>query len=250
MRDRLEGQVAIVTGAAQGMGAACSRRLAEEGAAVALVDLNEAGAKRVADEIVSRGGVATATGTDVTDEAQVGAMVQSAVSEHGPVGILVNCAGVIFRTRISDITKAEWDKVLDVNLNGTFLCCAATLGGMKENHYGRIVNISSTAGRSVSTLGGAHYTASKAAVIGFTRAVAKETGPFGITSNAICPGLIDTEMVRENCSPEQLRAYADSFPIQRLGSPEEVADLTVFLVAEGGYITGACLDISGGDLMA
>ena len=169
MRDRLEGQVAIVTGAAQGMGAACSRRLAEEGAAVALVDLNEAGAKRVADEIVSRGGVATATGTDVTDEAQVGAMVQSAVSEHGPVGILVNCAGVIFRTRISDITKAEWDKVLDVNLNGTFLCCAATLGGMKENHYGRIVNISSTAGRSVSTLGGAHYTASKAAVIGFTR---------------------------------------------------------------------------------
>ena len=249
MSDKLAGQVAIVTGGARGMGAACSRRMAEEGAAVVVVDLYGAGARSVADEIVSGGGVATAVATDVTDEAQVGAMVQSAVNEHGPVGILVNCAGIIFRTRISDITKAEWDKVLDVNLNGTFLCCAAVLGGMKENRYGRIVNISSTAGRSVSTLGGAHYTASKAAVIGFTRAIAKETGSFGITANAICPGLIDTEMVRENCSPEQLQQYADSFPIQRLGTPEEVADLTLFLAAEGGYITGACLDISGGDLM-
>ena len=120
---------------------------------------------------------------------------------------------------------------------------------MKKNGYGRIVNLSSSAGRSVSTLGGAHYTTSKAAVLGFTRALAREMAPHGITANAVCPGLIDTEMVRQNCSPERLRAYERSFPVSRLGTPEEVARLVVFLCADADYITGASIDINGGDLM-
>ena len=129
------------------------------------------------------------------------------------------------------------------------MCCTAVLEGMREISHGRIINLASSAGRSVSTLGGAHYTASKAGVIGLTRALAKELGPHGITANAICPGLIDTPMVQDNCAPERVREYADSFPIRRLGTPAEVAELVRFLVSDGAYITGACLDINGGDLM-
>jgi len=121
---------------------------------------------------------------------------------------------------------------------------------MKAQGYGRVVNVSSTAGKSVSTLGGAHYTASKAGLLGLTRAAAKELGPFGITVNAICPGLIDTELTREHATPEALAAYARTFPIPRLGTPQEVADLITFLAAAAaGYITGASIDINGGDLM-
>jgi NAD(P)-dependent dehydrogenase (short-subunit alcohol dehydrogenase family) len=120
---------------------------------------------------------------------------------------------------------------------------------MKEKKFGRIINMSSSAGRSVSTLGGAHYTAAKAAVLGFTRAVAKEVGPYSITVNAVCPGLIDTEMVRSDCSAEQIQAYENSFPINRLGTTEEVADLILFLITAGSYISGASIDINGGDLM-
>ncbi|MBI4028677.1 MAG: SDR family oxidoreductase [Verrucomicrobia bacterium] len=152
-------------------------------------------------------------------------------------------------TRIDDISLEEWKLVLDVNLTGTFLCTKAVLPPMKKQAHGRIINMSSSAGRSVSTLGGAHYTTAKAAVLGFTRAVAKEVAPFGITVNAVCPGLIDTEMVRDNCPPERLRAYEQSFPIPRLGTPLEVARLVFYLATEATYITGASLDINGGDLM-
>jgi len=121
---------------------------------------------------------------------------------------------------------------------------------MKKNNYGRIVNISSSAGRSVSTLGGAHYTASKAGLLGFTRAVAKEVSSFGITVNAVCPGLIDTQMARDTTTQEELEKFIDSFPIKRLGLPEEIGDLVVFLCSEkASYITGASVDINGGDLM-
>jgi NAD(P)-dependent dehydrogenase (short-subunit alcohol dehydrogenase family) len=121
---------------------------------------------------------------------------------------------------------------------------------MKVNGYGRVVNISSTAGKSVSTLGGAHYTASKAGLLGLTRAAAKELGPYGITVNAVCPGLIDTELTREHATAEELAAHARTFPVQRLGTAGEVADLICFLASEAaGYITGASVDINGGDLM-
>lgn len=247
---RLHNQVAIVTGAAQGMGAAIAGRLAAEGAKVVLSDINGEKVAGVAERInADANNSALAMRTDVTKEDDVAEMVEAAIAHYGSVHILVNNAGILYPTRIDNVTKAEWDEVLDVNLNGSFLCSKAVLPIMKANNFGRIVNMSSSAGRSVSTLGGVHYTAAKAGVLGLTRGMAKEVAPFGITVNAICPGLIDTEMARENCSPEQLRAYEESFPIPRLGTPDEVAQLIIFLATDAAYITGASIDINGGDLM-
>ena len=247
---RLQDQVAIVTGAAQGMGAAIAGRLAAEGAKVVVSDINLQKGAAVAEGInAAANSSALAMKTDVTKEDEVAEMVETTIEHYGTVTILVNNAGILYPTRIDNVTKAEWDEVLDVNLNGSFLCSKAVLPIMKANKFGRIVNMSSSAGRSVSTLGGVHYTAAKAGVLGLTRGMAKEVAPFGITVNAICPGLIDTEMARENCSPEQLRAYEESFPIPRLGTPDEVAQLIVFLATDAAYITGASIDINGGDLM-
>ena len=247
---KLHNQVAIVTGAAQGMGAAIAGRLAAEGAKVVLSDINAEKVAQVAERInAAAENSALAMRTDVTKEDEVAEMVEATIAHCGTVGILVNNAGILYPTRIDHVTKAEWDEVIDVNLNGSFLCSKAVLPIMKANKFGRIVNMSSSAGRSVSTLGGVHYTAAKAGVLGLTRGMAKEVAPFGITVNAVCPGLIDTEMARENCSPERLRAYEESFPIPRLGTPEEVAQLIIFLATDAAYITGASIDINGGDLM-
>jgi len=246
---KLCGQVAIVTGAAQGMGAASAGALAREGVRVVVCDLDGEKAAQVAREIDPSGERTLGSQTDVAREEEVEALVATTLERFGKVDILVNNAGVLRSTRVEEISAAEWDLVLDANLKGTFLCSRAVLANMKANKYGRIVNMSSSAGRSVSTLGGAHYTTAKAGVLGFTRALAKEMAPFGITANSICPGLIDTEMVRENCSPERLRAYEESFPISRLGTRDEVARLVLFLVADAPYITGAAFDINGGDLM-
>ena len=139
---------------------------------------------------------------------------------------------------------------MNVNLKGTYLCSRAVLPAMRREGWGRIVNFSSTAGKNVSTLGGAHYTAAKAGVLGFTRHLAKEEARHGITVNAVCPGLIDTEMVRNTIGAKRRRSYARSFPISRLGKPGEVAELVAFLASDrAAYITGASLDINGGDLM-
>ena len=173
-----------------------------------------------------------------------------ALAQFGRVDILINNAGIMLRTRFHNISVEEWNRTLLVNLTGPFLCTRAVIPLMKKNGYGCIVNTSSSAGRSESTLGGVHYTASKAVVLGFTRAVAKEVAPFGITVNAVCPGLIDTQMVRETTTGEELEVFINSFPIQRLGLPEEIGDLVVFLCSErASYITGASIDINGGDLM-
>jgi NAD(P)-dependent dehydrogenase (short-subunit alcohol dehydrogenase family) len=144
----------------------------------------------------------------------------------------------------------EWEKTLAVNLTGSFICTKAVVPIMKKAKFGRIVNISSSAGRSVSTLGGAHYTASKAGLLGLTRAVAKEVAPWGITVNAVCPGLFDTRMARRTTTADELNEFIRSFPIKRLGLPAEVGDLVVFLCSDqASYITGASIDINGGDLM-
>ena len=242
-------QVAIVTGAGQGMGAAIANLIAEEGGQVVVSDINEEKALIIAEEIRQKHNQVLAVRADVTKEKDVRILVATTIEHYGTISILVNNAGILYPTRIEQITKSEWDQVLDVNLNGTFLCSQAVLETMKKNGFGRIVNISSSAGRSVSTLGGAHYTAAKAGVLGFTRALAKEVAPFGITVNAICPGLIDTEMVRAECTPEQISAYEVSFPISRLGQPYEIAQLVLFLTTDAAYITGASIDINGGDLM-
>ena len=245
-----QGKVAIVTGAGRGMGRAVALRLAAGGASVAVNDLRSEDAQRVADELTDSGTKSVAVQGDVTKSSDVGQMVDSTIDSLGAVHILINNAGVLRPTPVIDIEEDEWDFVVGVNLKGTYLCSRAVLPAMRNQGWGRIVNFSSTAGKNVSTVGGAHYTAAKAGILGFTRHLAKEEAAYGITVNSVCPGLIDTEMVRDTISEDRADAYAASFPIQRLGEPEEVAELVAFLASDrASYITGASLDINGGDLM-
>ena len=232
------------------MGRSVAGRLAAAGAALVVDDLTVEPAERTASGIRSRGGRAIAVAADTASARDVRRMVRTAVDEYGAVHILINNAGVLRPTPVIDIEEEEWDLVVGVNLKGTYLCSREVLPHMRSAGWGRIVNFSSTAGKNVSTVGGAHYTAAKAGVLGFTRHLAKEEARHGITVNAVCPGLIDTEMVRSTISDSKVRAYADSFPIARLGRPEEVAELVAFLASgRAAYITGASLDINGGDLM-
>lgn len=168
----------------------------------------------------------------------------------GRIDILINNAALPLTTRFERISAEEWRQAIEVNLTAPFLLIQAVLPAMKAQGYGRIVNISSTAGRMVSTLGGAHYTTSKTGLLGLTRAAAKELGRYGITVNAVCPGMIDTELTRESAPSELLEQLATGYPVPRLGTALEVADLICFAASESaGYVTGASLDINGGDLM-
>ena len=177
-------------------------------------------------------------------------VVRETLDRFGRIDILVNNAALATSTRFPVLSADEWRRAMEVNLTAPFLLTKAVFPAMKAQRYGRIVNISSSAGRTVSTLGGAHYTASKAGLLGLTRASAKELGPFGITVNAVCPGMIDTELTHENASNDLLQRLAASYPVPRLGTAVEVADLVCFLASEAaGYMTGTSLDITGGDLM-
>ncbi len=250
MSQSLEGRVAIVTGAQRGMGAAIARLFAAHGASLCLSDVDETGVRATAAEIAATGSRVIHHAGSVTSEAAVREMVRATVAAFGAVHILVNNAGVLKPTRVEQITEEEFDFVMDVSAKGCFLCSREVIPIMKKQRWGRIVNVSSSAGRSVSTIGGCHYTAAKAAMLGLTRAMAKEVGSFGITVNAVCPGLIDTEMVRRTIPGETIQRFEKSFPIPRIGTPEEVADLVLFLAGdESAYITGASVDINGGDLM-
>ena len=243
----LTNRVALVTGASRGMGKSIAAALARAGAQVAMNDLKAAEIEPAAAEI---GPSAMPYQVDVSRRDQVAGMVQDIVARFDRIDILVNNAGTLRSTRFDRIDEAEWDLVLNVNLKGVFLVSRLVVPVMQERGYGRIVNTSSIAGRNVSDLGGAHYTASKAGVLGLTRHMAKELGVHGINVNAICPGMIDTEMARENSSAEELASYAASYPIPRLGTPEEVARVVLFLVSDqASYVTGASIDINGGDLM-
>lgn len=246
LRDR----VAIITGAAQGMGRAVAERFAEEGASLSLADIQQEKLQEVTGRFRERGISARDYHCDVSDESQVQSLVSAVLNDFGRIDILVNCAGILYPTRFHEMTIDEWDRVLAINLRGTFLLMRAVYPHMKAQGDGRIINFSSTAGLTVSTLGGAHYTASKHAVVGLTKAVAKEGGQFGVRVNAVCPGLIDTEMVRETIDVQTIRKYEQFFPIARLGNPKEVAELVLFLASDrSAYITGVSLNISGGDLL-
>jgi NAD(P)-dependent dehydrogenase (short-subunit alcohol dehydrogenase family) len=241
------GRVAIVTGAARGLGRAVAARLHERGARVAVNVRDPARGEQVAKDIGER---ARAVSGDVAAPGGSDSIVRQTLDLFGRIDILINNAALPLTTRFEQITPDEWRRAMEVNLTAPFLLIQAVLPTMKAQGYGRVVNISSTAGRMVSTLGGAHYTASKTGLLGLTRAAAKELGRYGITVNAVCPGMIDTELTRESASTEVLERLASSFPVPRLGTALEVADLICFAASErAGYITGASLDINGGDLM-
>lgn len=245
----LDGRFAIVTGGASGMGLAVAHALARRGATIAVFDLAAPAASDLASTLAVTADRVRSIAIDVKDGDQV-RRAFGALSGK-PADILVNAAGIAPPTEFEDITEAEWNRVLAVNVYGTFLCCQLALPAMRGGHWGRIVNFSSTAGKTISTAGGAHYTTAKHGVLGLTRHLAKVYGPDGVTVNAVCPGLIDTPMARGLLSKGALERAAATFPVARIGQPWEVAELVAFLASDrAAYITGAAIDINGGDLIA
>ena len=247
----IEGRVAIITGAAQGIGRAVAETLATHGARVALVDVRVDALEETIAAIQERGGTAMALPTDVSQREQVRAMVDQVLSAYGTIDILVNNAGVLRNTPIVDMPESEWDLVMDVCLKGAFLCSQAVLPIMQAKRQGKIINVSSLAARSTSVLGGAAYTSAKAGILGFSRHLAREAAPFGINVNAICPGATDTPMTRGGTSDEEhFERVGKAVPLGRWGTPYEQASAVLFLASEAAsFITGATLDVNGGQVM-
>lgn len=242
----LKGRAAIVTGAGSGIGAAVSRRLCLEGASVVVADVNEAAAETQATALRSEGLSAIAVKANVTDEAEVAAMVEKAAGEFGRIDILVNNAGLTRDMRITKMSVEDWDIVVDITLKGAFLCTRAVLPHMIERNWGRIVNMSSRA--YLGNRGQANYSSAKAGIIGFTRAMSLEAGRHFITVNAVAPGIINTPGVNSLAHWESVRENAvKTLPIPRIGEPEDIADTVAFLASErAGYISGDTLHVTGG----
>ncbi len=245
------GQSGIVTGAANGIGAALSRLLAASGAGVCLVDRDISALAEV-----ERDCIATATipplsiRADVSREHEILSMVQQAVDHFGRIDFLVTSAGVIFRSAFIDIDVDEWDEVMATNVRGVFLCNQLVVKEMLKQGGGRIVNISSVAGRSISLIGGAHYCSSKHAVIGMTRHLARELCQQGIRANSFCPGATHTAMIHDNMSAEEIKGLEQRIALGRLAEAEEQARVIAFMLSDAAsYLNGACLDSNGGSVM-
>jgi 3-oxoacyl-[acyl-carrier protein] reductase len=247
---RLSGNVAIVTGGGRGIGAAICQAYVEEGANVVVADIDYPAAQAVVNEIGhAHGVVARALACDITNPEQVNRMVEQVLGEFGKVEILVNNAGICPLTPLEEISPQEWDKVLAVNLKGAFLCSQKIIQPMREQGYGRIINISSVSGKMGGVFVGAHYAASKAGLMALTFCLARAYAALGITANAICPATVETEMTVQ-WSQEKREALAKAIPLGRLGLPSDVASAAVFLASkEAGFITGEVLDVNGGFLM-
>jgi len=237
----LKGRVAVVTGAASGIGRATAKRLGADGAALELWDAAADGLAETAD---STGG--TATVLSVADDDAVAAAAAAAAERHGRVDILVNCAGIAGDIApVAEADPAEWRRVIEVNLTGTFLCCRAVVPHMVRSGYGRIVNIASVAGKEGNP-NAAHYSASKAGVITFTRALGKEVAGSGVLVNCITPAVIETAILGQ-VTDAQVKYMVERIPLGRMGQPEEVAALIAWLSSEDcSFSTAAAFDLSGG----
>jgi 3-oxoacyl-[acyl-carrier protein] reductase len=244
-------RVAIVTGAARGIGAATALRLAQDGFAVAVLDLDEAAAKATVDAIESAGGRALAVGADVSDADQVQAAVDRIVAELGGPTVLVNNAGVLRDNMLFKMSDSDWDIVMNVHLRGAFLMTRAAQKYMIEAKWGRIVSLSSTS--ALGNRGQANYSTAKAGLQGFTKTVAIELGKFGVTANAIAPGFIQTEMTKATAErmgipfDDFIKGAAAQIPVARVGQPEDIANLVSFFVSEGaGFVSGQVVYAAGG----
>jgi 3-oxoacyl-[acyl-carrier protein] reductase len=246
-------RVAIVTGAARGIGAATARRLAADGMAVAVLDLQEEACKETVADITNKGGRALAVGADVSKTEHVQNAVERIASDLGEPTVLVNNAGVIRDNLLFKMTDDDWDTVLGVHLRGSFLMTRATQKYMVDQHYGRIVNLSSSS--ALGNRGQVNYSAAKAGMQGFTKTLAIELGPFGITANAVAPGFIATDMTaataaRVNMPFEDFqKVAAERIPVRRVGQPDDVANTISFLVSDGaGFVSGQVIYVAGGPL--
>jgi 3-oxoacyl-[acyl-carrier protein] reductase len=246
-------RVAVVTGGARGIGAATARRLAADGMAVAVIDLEEAACKPTVDAISSGGGRALAVGANVSDAAQVDQAVSRVAGELGAPSVLVNNAGVIRDNMLFRMSEEDWDTVLGVHLRGAFLMSRAAQKHMVEQRYGRIVNLSSSS--ALGNRGQVNYSAAKAGMQGFTKTLAIELGQFGITANAVAPGFIETDMTRATAARVKMefedfkQAAATQIPVRRVGQPEDVANTISFLASEAaGFVSGQVIYVAGGPL--
>ncbi|MFG1398267.1 SDR family oxidoreductase [Roseixanthobacter pseudopolyaromaticivorans] len=250
------GRVVLITGSGRGIGRAMADAHADAGAAVAYLDHDPALAQEAADSATARGVKAVAVSADVADYDAVAAAVAIATAALGPIDVLVNNAGISPKSGADKrrvdafaMDPAEWRRVIDVNLTGAFNCTRVVLPGMRDLGRGRIVNVSSVAGRTYCDIVAVHYAASKAALIGFTKHLAGELGPLGITVNALAPGRIDTPLMR-GTAPEANEAARMATPLRRLGSPQDVADTCLFLTSEqASFVTGQVVDVAGGWLL-
>jgi 3-oxoacyl-[acyl-carrier protein] reductase len=248
---RFSGKVAIVTGAAQGIGAATAQRLAAEGASVAVVDLTAERGQSVVDEITAAGGVAAAFGCDVADEPSVQAMTDAVAERFGRIDVLVNNAGITRDNLLFKMPRDDWDAVLSINLTGVFLCCQAVQKHLVAQRSGAIVNLSSRS--ALGNRGQVNYAATKAGVQGLTATLALELGPFGVRVNAVAPGYVATSMTAATAArvgasaDEHQAAAAANTPLRRVGQPEEIASVIAFLASDdASYVSGQTLYVNGG----
>jgi 3-oxoacyl-[acyl-carrier protein] reductase len=243
------GKVVLVTGAAKGIGRALALGLADRGYDLVINDLpsEEANLDEVGQQITAKGRRSLSITADISSKTQVEAMVQKPIAEWGQIDVLVNNAGVLTVSLVEDLPEEIWDKVFDVNAKGTFLVTQAVIPHMKARRSGRIIHIASIGGKQGAP-GQAHYCSSKAAIIEFTRVLAMELGPFGITVNAVCPGIILTEMGRNNLgTQENIDRWTNATALKRLGEPEDVVGSVAFFAGDdSAYITGQSLNVCGG----
>jgi len=247
---KLEGRVALVTGASQGIGHACALALAREGASVAVAARNREKLDELVAEIAAAGGKSAAfvVVMDVSDEAQVKSGIKSALGQFGKIDILVNNAGITRDQLVMRMKRADWDAVLTTNLTSAYLCIQQVIGSMLKQRWGRIINITSVFGQ-MGQAGQANYAASKAGLIGLTMAMAREVASRNITCNAVAPGFIETSMTAV-LSEEFKQNAVKSIPLGRVGKPEDIANAVCFLASEeASYITGHVLNVNGGLLM-
>ena len=242
---KLQDRVALVTGGAQGIGRAIALAMAHEGADVAVCDLDLEGAQQVCREVVALGRQALAVRADVTVKAEVDAMVGRIVERFGRIDILVNNAGITRDAMYHKMSEEQFDQVIAVHLKGAWLCGRAVVGGMRERRFGKIINMSSISGK-VGNLGQTNYSAAKAGLVGYTKAAARELARYNVNVNAIQPGVIDTPMMRA-IPEDQLRARIAEIPLGRMGTPDDVARVVLFLASPlAGYMTGQAVNITGG----